>query len=345
MKVVRKWIDNARPVSLMQSLLPALLAAVLAAGHPGFNILTALLAIVGIVALHFSMNLADDYYDYKADVMSARDRVIRKGFRAMTLKYPYLTDGSETPRTLMRAILCFFALSFVCGAAIFLYRIHSSGFSGPDGAWWIIVIAAIAVFLGVFYSAPPLKLGYRGLGEPVIGLIFGPLLMMGCYYATAGSMDPEAVCFSIPVGLLVMNILYTHSLIDIEGDRESNKMTLARLFKRPGLRLAVAWTVNLLPYILVVAAAVFNYVHQVYLTVLLMLPRSLWLCWSLRDFVKGKTGVPEIPPLVIGSMKDWEKYKAAGIDWFMMRWIAARNILGGFCILLGLSKIVLLIFG
>ena len=217
MNTVSRWIKNARPVSLTQSLLPALLAVVLGLGFPGFNVWMALLAVAGVVCVHFAMNLADDYFDYRADMMGARDRVIRKGFRAMTEKYPYLTDGSETPASLMRAIVCMLGVALVCGAGIFVFRLYGNGFGGPH--------------LGIFYSAPPFKFGYRGLGEPVIGIIFGPLLMTGCFYAAAGCVSSEVLWLSAAVGLLVMNILYTHSFIDMAGDEESGKMTLARLLR------------------------------------------------------------------------------------------------------------------
>lgn len=177
MNVVSRWLRNARSVSLAQSVLPAVLAVVLALGSPGFNILYSLLAVFGVACAHLAMNLADDYFDFKADMLSDRDKVVRKGFRAMMLKYPYLTDGSQTPAGLARAIACFVAAALLCGAVIFCGRTAESGFTGAGGSWWILLFCLSAGFLGVFYSAPPLKLAYRGLGEPVIGLIFGPLLM------------------------------------------------------------------------------------------------------------------------------------------------------------------------
>ncbi len=345
MGTIRQWIQNARPVSLAQSLLPAVLAVILAVSYPGFNLLMGVLAVVGVVFAHFAMNLADDYFDYRVDMLGARDRVIRKGFRAMTHKYPYLTDGSETPRSLMGAILCMLGLAAVLGLVIFLYRMHGNGFATPDGAWWIVVIAGVTGILGIFYSAPPLKLGYRGLGELVIGVIFGPLLMMGVFYSAAGCLSYEVIFLSIPVGLLVTNILYTHSFIDMAGDEASNKMTFARLLPGRRSRLACVWLINLLPFAIVVAGAVLGYIEPVYLAVILVIPRAIWLCRSLVDFADGKTGVPEIPPLILGNMKNWQKYRESGTDWFMMRWLAARNTLAAFCEVLVIAKICLLIYG
>jgi len=168
--------------------------------------------------------------------------------------------------------------------------------------------------------------------------------MLGCHYAVAGYVSSEVVWVSAAVGLLVMNILYTHSFIDIAGDTESNKMTLARLLGNDRLRLAAVWAINLLPYIIIVAGAVLNRLEPAFVAVLFVLPRSLWLCGSLRDFAKGKTGVPDMPPIILGVMKGWERYKAMGIDWFMMRWLTSRNVTGSFCLIIIIAKLLSLIF-
>ena len=341
MKKIRRWLKNARSVALPQSLMPAVLAVVMSLGYPGFNLWLALLAVVGVALAHLAMNLADDYFDYKVDMLGDRDKVIRKGFRAMMVKYPYLTDGSESVKTLRRAIAQLVIAACLCGSVIFLVR--GLGMGTFVISWWIVAIVAATAFLGIFYSAPPFKLAYRGLGEPVIGVIFGPLLMMGVFYSAAGFVDWDIIGTSIPVGLLVLNILYTHSFIEKEGDAASNKMTLARLIGSYKANLPMVYIVNFLPYLLVILSVVLGYLHPAYLAVLVVLPRSLWLCSSLRDFANGKQDVPEKPYRWLGPMREWEPVRASGVDWFLMRWLTARNILSGFCLVLIVVKLILLI--
>lgn len=342
MSSVRQWLHNARSVSLVQSLVPAVLATVLAVGFPGFNIWLALMAIVGVGSAHLAMNLADDFFDYRVDMLGDRDRVIRKGFRAMTVKYPYLTDGSETPKTLAIAIAAFTAFACALGAVIFLVRTVQNGFIAYSGTWWIVAIVALTAFMGVFYSAPPFKLAYHGLGEPVIGFIFGPLLMAGVFYSAAGCMEWSIFWISVPVGLLVLNILFTHSFIERPADAESNKMTFARLLRTDKANLAAAYIINFLPYLIVVAAVCVKSLHPAYLAVLAAVPRSVWLCRSLKDFSKGLADVPASPPAWLGPMPAWEPVRKAGIDWFLMRWMASRNILSAFCLLILIVKLILL---
>lgn len=340
---LRQWIKNARSLALVQSLMPAVLAVVMAIGSDGFSIVCAILAVLGVACAHLSMNLADDYFDYKADMLSDRDRVIRKGFRAMTVKYPYLTDGSETPATLRKAICSFGAAAVLFGAIIFTFRTLQNGFFDAQGTWWIVAITAVTIFLGIFYSAPPLKLAYLGLGELIIGVIFGPLLMAGVYYSCAGCISEEIFWISIPVGLLVLNILYTHSFIEKAGDAECGKMTFALLLRSDRAGLVAAFIFNLLPFIMIVSAVIVGALHPLYLLVLAILPRAVWLCVSLHRFAHGKQEVPVKPPFWLGKMMDWEAVRSAGVDWFMMRWLTARNTLSGFCAAVTLAKLILII--
>lgn len=187
---------------------------------PAGGTFSIMFAVLGVACAHLAMNLTDDYFDYKVDMLGDRDKVIRQGFRAMLVKYPYLTDGSETLKSTARAIATFTLVALCCCGVILADRQETPVFA-PMGLWWIGVIVLCCAFFGVFYSAPPVKLAYRGLGEPVIGIIFGPLVMMGVYYASCGQMDLSVALTSIPVGLLVMNILLTHSFIEMAGEERA----------------------------------------------------------------------------------------------------------------------------
>ena len=340
---LKKWLDNARSGALVQSAMPALLAIVLAFASGQAVWWIAILAFLGVECAHLAMNLADDYFDYKVDMMGDRDRVIRQGFRAMTAKYPYLTDGSETLKTTAHAIARFSATALAAGLLIFVYRVMELGFTGPQGAWWILAIVAACAFLGYFYSGPPLKLAYRGVGELIIGLIFGPLLMVGMYYACCGKVDMNIVLISIPVGLLVLNILFTHSFIDLKGDEASNKMTFARLLGNKTVCLIFSAIFIFVPFALVVLAVALGYTHPAYLAVLLVLPRGIWLFRSLVLFSRGEMMEIEKPAKWLGPMPNWDKIREAHIDWFLARWFCARNLLSGFCLMLGLVAIILMI--
>jgi len=80
--------------------------------------------------------------------------------------------------------------------------------------------------LSLAYSAPPLRLVHRGLGEPVTALGFGPVMAVGTYFACAGRWSWQPVLASLPVALLIALVLYVNQVPDRAGDAAAAKRTL-----------------------------------------------------------------------------------------------------------------------
>ena len=329
-KTISFWFDNARPISLPQSMLPALTAVALSIGGAEFNWIAAIASLIGVMFLHLGLNLLDDWFDYKVSSAEARLKVANEGFRGRMTKYPYLTSGQATHSDLLKAISVFLFIAALMGAIVIAVR-------GWNILWWVIA----GLVIGVSYSGGPLKLGFRGLGELVIFLMFGPLLVTGVYYAITGTLDWKMGCLSIAIGLLVTNIVYSHSVLDSVPDAKMGKKTMAHLMGSAKGQIAFSAFLNTVPYVIVVAGVVFGHMHPAYLAVLLVLPVSLWLVGSLNDFVNHRE-VPLEPKKWMGPMGDFERFRKAGLDWFMIRWLTARNIVMFFCMIL---IIVNLIFG
>ena len=329
-KSISFWWSNARPISLPQSLLPALTAVALSIGAAEFNWIAALASVAGVIFLHLGLNLMDDWFDYKEGSAEARAKVANEGFRGRMIKYPYLTSNEATPSQLLKAIAVFMGIAATMGAVAILAR-------DLKILWWV----AAGLVIGVSYSGGPLKLGYRGLGELVIFLMFGPLLMTGAYYAITGTVDWKIGSLSIAVGLLVTNIVYSHSVLDSVPDQKMGKKTMAHLMGSAKGQIVFSALLNTLPYLIVAAAVIFGKMHPAYLAVLLVFPVSMWLVGSLNDFVNNRE-VPIEPKKWMGPMGDFDKYRKAGIDWFLLRWLTARNIVTFFCTII---IVVNLIFG
>ena len=319
---IKFWIDNARPISLPQSMLPALTAVALSVGAGNFSVIAAIASVIGVACLHLGMNLLDDWFDYKVGSAEARQSVANEGFRGRMVKYPYLTSGEASKAQLFKAICCFMGIAAVMGLIVIYLR-------GPMILGWV----AACLVIGVSYSGGPLKLGFRGLGELVIFIMFGPLMMTGVYYAITGTLDWKITWLSIAVGLLVTNIVYSHSVLDAIPDQKMGKKTMAHLMGSGKGQIFLSALLNTVPYIMVVIAVVLGQLHPAFLAVLLILPMSLWLVGSLNDHVTGKDVELE-PKKWMGNMGEWEKYKQAGIAWFLLRWLNARNIVTRFCLIL-----------
>ncbi|MDR3129479.1 MAG: prenyltransferase [Tannerellaceae bacterium] len=315
------WWHNARPASLPQSLLPAILGVCIAAGQDAFSLPLALAAVFGVIFAHLATNLWDDYFDYRVKQSGFRDTLARQGFRARILKCPYLTSGQATLNQLLIACIIFSSIALLPCLFIFSFR-----------GIFIFYITLVTGLLGIFYSGYPLRLSYHGLGEIIIGILFGPLLITGVIYAAAGTFLPQSLFLSIPVGLLVMNIVYTHAVIDVTADKVAGKHTLAVVLHQPRLMLAVLFLLLLVPFGIIVYG-VTQGLSPWYLLTLGTLPMAGVLFFMVIEFFRTPQRSFE-PKFWMGPMRHWATVKAQGIDWFLIRWFVARNLLSFFCILL-----------
>jgi len=268
-------------------------------------------------------NLLDDYFDYRStDTTTLRYDLQRKGMRARIAKCDYLTSGKTTLNKLFAVCSILGVAAMTIGVIIFLQR-----------GVGILYFTFIGALLGFFYSGPLFKLSYRGLGEIVIGLMFGPLLMCGVYHAASGALDWATLFISISVGLLVVNIVYSHSIMDYEPDKSCGKMTFAVLLNNKIYMLIALFIILFFAFTLIITGIILGYLAIPYLFVLLMLPMAVSQFFLMHQFVKypQKTFKPRF---WMGPMGNWKGIKQAGIDWFMIRWLLARNLLSFFCLII-----------
>src|SRR6202021_250443 len=110
--------------------------------------------------------------------------------------------------------------------ALYAVSIGLGVFLAAQGGWGLIWIGAAGVALSLAYSAPPLRLVPRGLGEPVTALGFGPVMAVGTYFACTGRWAWTPVLASLPVALLIALVLYVNQVPDRVGDAAAGKRTL-----------------------------------------------------------------------------------------------------------------------
>ncbi|MCR4964197.1 MAG: prenyltransferase [Bacteroidales bacterium] len=327
MKKLLYWIQNARAYALPQSVLPAIVALCLPIGDTDYSLLLGLLAVLIVAIAHLSMNLFDDYFDFQTRGNEIREELEQQGERARIAKSPYLVSGEVTPKQLFIVASLFALTALLLGLIIVWQR----GIT-------CLYIAGAAGFLGYFYSGRPLRLSYHGLGELIIGTIFGPLLMCGVYYSTVGHLNNQIFYLSCAMGLLVINILFTHSILDYKPDIANGKKTLAAVLKRPALNLTACAVFNFLPYILVIMAVITRTLPPLFLITLLNLPLSSYLFYLMIQFCYHPER--EFPrKWWFGPIEHWDMIQKEGLGWFAIRWFLARNILQWFSLLVILCSV------
>lgn len=321
------WLRNARYHSFLQSAAPAILAACWVAGTPNFDWVLAILAVVGVFWAHMGANLLDDYFDYRCGAVKARREMENGGMRARSLKCRYLDDGRTTTKRLFAAGLFFCALAAAAGAIILLRR------GAP-----ILIFAGVGAFLAFFYSAPPLRLSFRGLGEASVGALFGPTTMLGVAYSACGRFDASTAAISVPMGLLVANILYAHSILDLEPDLRAGKKTFAALLGTKGRAVAFCGVLVAAIYLSVVGAVALEVLPPSTLIVFATLPLGWAYFRAMRLYAVDPERKVERRRW-FGPMEYWDVYLQKNVDWFMIRWYLSRNLTIAFalCLLAALA--------
>ncbi len=158
------------------------------------------------------------------------------------------TDFSGGKRTLTAGLLtrAQAALTFAAAAGIGLAMVI---WQRPALLW----LGMAGIGISIMYTLPPFKLCYRGLGEAAVALTFGPLIVSGGYLLFAGRIDILPLLVSLPVGLVVANILLINEFPDYEADLAGGKRNLVvTLGKRRaatlyGLVFAVIYALYLVP--------------------------------------------------------------------------------------------------
>ena len=175
------------------------------------------LALVGGVALHAGTNIANDYFDH----LSGNDAANTEYIRPFTGGSRLIQKGLLKPIEVLLESLAFFALGILVG----FYFLWVYG-------WPIFWIGVIGVFSGFFYTAPPFKLGYRGVGELVVGLNFGILMTLGAYLVQTGELAWAPVIAALPLALLIVAVLYANQFPDYQADKVVGKRHLVVLLGR-----------------------------------------------------------------------------------------------------------------
>jgi len=107
--------------------------------------------------------------------------------------------------------------------------------------WPILAFALAGGAAAIFYEAPPIRWSYRGLGEAVIALSYGPWMVLGSLYLHTRTFDTGALLASLLPGLLIMALAVVNAVPDFHQDRLVGKRNLVvRLGRRRAVALYLA---------------------------------------------------------------------------------------------------------
>ncbi len=257
--IIAIWFKAVRFHYVPPSFLPAILCSIVAwSSHYTPDIRGFLLVVAGVTINHFGLNLLDDVCDYKHAVDGMdRERNPYTGGSGV------LTEGLLTPRQVaIGAVVC-----FLITAAIGVYLAATHG-------WPVLALGLFGGFCSVFYTLPPVKFGYRGLGELGLLVNFGPIIGLGAYYVQARTIAVEPLIVSLVLGLMMWSMIIINEIPDYDADRSGGKWNLvARFGRRRGVILYIVGLA--LAYGVLISAVFTGFTPSLALIGLVSLPFAL----------------------------------------------------------------------
>ncbi|MFQ5951817.1 MAG: prenyltransferase, partial [Candidatus Omnitrophota bacterium] len=194
MRGLKLWLKAIRVPFFTATIIPVALGSIIAwHGTNNFIWMKFALAMIGALLIHAGTNLANDYFDHISgcDEANLTPTPFSGGSRV-------IQEGLIAPKKILYISLA----AFILGGSIGLYLNYLCAGNV------ILILGVIGIFLGIFYTARPLRIGYGSFGELVVGIGFGPLMVLGSYYVQAQTLPLQVLLTSIPVGILIALVLF-----------------------------------------------------------------------------------------------------------------------------------------
>ncbi|WP_430535578.1 1,4-dihydroxy-2-naphthoate polyprenyltransferase [Listeria rocourtiae] len=245
-----KWWMLLRPHTLVASFVPVFLGTTVAMSYESFHFTRFLVMLISCFLIQTSANLFNEYYDFK----KGQDDEHTVG------------NGGAIVRNGMKP-------GFILFLAIFLYVLAILGgvyLCMDVNNWWIGLLGIISMLVGYLYTGGPYPIAYTPFGEIMAGFFMGGIITFISFYIQAGFIGSFIVYVSIPVMVLVGNLLLANSIRDLEPDKANGRLTLAILLGRKGAlilftlafifayvwEIALIFTVEATPWILIILLSV-----------------------------------------------------------------------------------------
>jgi 2-carboxy-1,4-naphthoquinone phytyltransferase len=153
----------------------------------------------------------------------------------------------------------------------------------------VVAIVLLCCLLGYTYQGPPFRLGYKGLGEIICTICFGPLALSAAYYSQTQSWSIANLTASIIIGISTSLILFCSHFHQVKDDLAAGKLSpIVRMGTKMGARVLQWSTASI--YILTVIGVISKLFPIATLLILLSLP----LAFKLTNFVWEYHDRPEI---------------------------------------------------
>ncbi|OLB91334.1 MAG: 1,4-dihydroxy-2-naphthoate prenyltransferase [Thaumarchaeota archaeon 13_1_40CM_38_12] len=232
----------------------------------------AALTFAGVIALHASVDLLNDYWDHKRQIDTQTRRTKFSGGTGV------LPEGLLKPNQVYRAGL----ILLIIGSLIGAYFIYERGIT-------IAIILGFAIVSIYFYST---RIVDSGLGELFV-TIKGSMIVLGTYFVQSSQITVEPILAGIVSGVLSSTVLFVNSFPDYDADKAHGRKTLVIVLGKAKAATTV-WMFPIISYGIIVASVVMHIFPLISLITLFTIPIVIKSGLSLKikfDQVEGLTPV------------------------------------------------------
>lgn len=225
------------------------------------DITYAVLTFVGVMALHASVDLLNDYWDFKRHIDTKTQRTKFSGGTGV------LPEGLLRPDDVYKAGIIF----LIIGSAVGGYFIFEKGIT-------IAIILAFAIISIYFYST---RIVDSGLGEIFVA-IKGSMIVLGTFFVQTSHIGIEPILGGIVVGVLSSLVLFVNSFPDFDADKAGGRKTLVIILGKKKASNAV-WVFPIIAYSVIILGTVTHVLPVLSLITLLTIPLLVKSGLSLKQ--------------------------------------------------------------
>ena len=238
------------------------------------------LTFAGVIALHASVDLLNDYWDFKRNIDTETKRTKFSGGTGV------LPEGLLQPKQVYVAGI----IALILGAAIGGYFIFVNGIT-------IAIILAFAIISIYFYST---RIVDSGLGEVFVA-IKGAMIVLGTYFVQSSEITTEPILGGIVLGTLSSMVLFVNSFPDFDADKASGRKTLVIVLGKKKASSAI-WVFPLVAYGIIIGGVTTQVLPILSLVTLFTIPLLIKSGRSLKhNFDNTEKLVPVMSSCVLYS--------------------------------------------
>jgi len=271
--MLKVWLRAVRIRFLLASIISVCLGlAINSWQNNTIDIGFAALTFVGVAALHASVDLLNDYWDYKRQIDTDTQRTKFSGGTGV------LPEGLLKPQQVYRAGM----LMLIIGSAIGAFFIFERGIT-------IAVILGFAIVSIYFYST---RIVDSGLGEIFVA-IKGAMIVLGTYFVQSSHVSTEPIIAGIVSGVLSSTVLFVNSFPDYDADKKHGRKTLVIVLGRHKASTAV-WAFPGIIYGVIITGVIFGIFPSVSLMTLSTIPMAVRSAIALKKNYENINGLVPI---------------------------------------------------